>query len=250
MPVNLKNMRPITFKHSFIMLLVVSIAISCKKDESPEKSTTGHGDISYFAKASGTGIKISAVKPKSTLSNAASVEWSSASVYIEKISFVGKSNNLIDTTIVVEKNANIFSANALAGIIRLPAGSYKDVKVKLFLKKSPKSELAFNLRGTFINTQGGRDSLIVASSYPFEANLEVTDITINPYDNYKVTFNFDLNKILTGISTELLQTADSHIGTNKLKTYAIWKGGSADVPLYSQVTTNWQTLASVVISKQ
>jgi hypothetical protein len=244
-------MTSITFTHFYIFLLIISVATSCKKDNSPEKVTSGHGDISYFAKASGTGIKTSTVKSNSILANQVSVNWSSASVYIEKISFVGKSNNLIDTTIVVEKNANIFSADALAGIIRLPAGSYKDVKVKLFLKKSPYSELAFNLGGTFINTQGIRDSLIVASSLPFEANLAVTDIIIDSEDNYKVTFNFDLNKVLTGISTELLQTVPSHIiGPNKLRTYAIWKGGSQDVLLYNQVTTNWQTVASVAISKK
>lgn len=244
-------MRSITFKHFFVLLLIISVATSCKKDDSPEKGKSGHGEISYFAKASGTGIKAVAIKSNSVSANQVSVDWSSASIYIEKISFVGKSSNLIDTTIVVEKNANIFSGDALAGIIRLPAGSYKDVKVKLFLKKSPYSELAFNLGGTFINTQGGRDSLIVASSLPFEANLAVTDITIDPEDNYKVTFNFDLNKVLTEISTELLQTVPSHIiGPNNIRTYAIWKGGSQDVLLYGQVSTNWQTVASVAISKQ
>lgn len=242
-------MRPISLKHAFILLFAVSIIISCKKDSSPEKSTGGYGNISYFAKASGTGVKTSAKQSNNILSSVA-VEWSSASVYIEKISFVGKSSNLLDTTISVEKNMNIFNADALTGIIQLPAGSYKDVKVKLFLRKSPKSELAFNLRGTFINTKGGRDSLIVASSYPFEANLGVTDVAINPSDKYKVTFNFDLNKVLTGISTELLQTAKSHIGANNLKTYVIWKGGSDYVPFYDQVTHNWQTAASVVVSKQ
>ncbi|MDB5119030.1 MAG: hypothetical protein JWN56_248 [Sphingobacteriales bacterium] len=149
----------------------------------------------------------------------------------------------------VEKNINLFSADALAGIIQLPAGSYKDVKVKLFLRKSPKSEMAFNLKGTFINTQGRRDSLLVGSSYPFEANLAVTDITINPSDNYKVTFNFDLDKGLTGISTELLQTARRRYGTNNPTMYVIWKGGSQDEPFYDQVIENWQTVASVTISK-
>lgn len=239
----------ISLKNSIIVLLVVFVAASCKKSGSPVKNTIGHGDVSYFAKASGTGIKASAIKSNSILSGQAVVDWSSASIYVEKISFVGKSNNLLDTTISVGKNLNIFSADALAGIIQLPAGSYKEVKVKLFLRKSPKSEMAFYLKGTFINTKGGRDSLLVGSSYPFEVNLGITDITINPSDNYKATFNFDLNKGLTGITTELLQTARSS-GTNNPTMYVIWKGGSADEPFYDQVIENWQTVASVTISKK
>ena len=220
--------------------------MSCEKEAAPQPSTTSHGNISYFAKASGNKASVKSASVSSTVE----IAWSSASIYVEKISFTGKGESQIDTIIVVEKNMNIFSPDALAGVIQLRSGSYKDVKVKLFLKKSPKSELAFNVRGTFTNTKGIKDSLIVASSLPFEANLGVNDITVNPSDNYKAIFNFDLDKILTGISTQLLQTAPSHVGLNNLRTYAIWKGGSADVPLYAQVTNNWQTVASVVISKQ
>lgn len=47
--------------------------------------------------------------------------------------------------------------------------------------------------------------MVVASSLPFEANLTITDITINTSDNYKATFQFDLNKVLTGITNSLLE---------------------------------------------
>ena len=242
-------MKIISLNNTFIVLLVV-FATSCKKNNLTVKNSTSNGGISYFAKASGTGIKATATRSNNILSGTAVVEWSSASIYVEKISFVGISNNLLDTTISVEKNLNLFSADALAGVINLPTGSYKDVKVKMFLKKSPKSELAFNLKGTFINTWGGRDSLMVASSYPFEANLGVTDITINPSDNYTVIFNFNLDKGLTGISTELLQTARSYAGIDNKLMYVIWKGGSQDEPLYNEIINNWQTVASVTISKK
>jgi len=244
-------------KRFFSILLIASTTISCKKEDTPtpEKSTTtpvntsGFGNISYFAKASGAGIKTSAMPDSNTL-NTVAVDWSSASVYVEKISFTGKSSNLLDTTITVEKNLNIFSANALAGVIKLPAGSYKDVKVKMYCKKSAKSEMAFNLKGTFTNTKGGKDSVMVGSSYPFEANLSVTDIVINPSDKYKATFTFDLNKVLTGISNTLLETAGGYTWPNNKKIYVIWKGGSAEEPFYNQVIQNWQTVASVVVTKE
>lgn len=242
-------MRPISFKHFLIVLLALSIVTSCKEDDLPVAKVEGYGNISYFAKASGTGVKRMGTEYNSTM-NSVAVEWSAASVYVEKIAFVGESDNLLDTTIFVGKNIYIFNAEALAGIIQLPTGSYKDVRVKLFCRKSEKSEMAFNFKGTFINTKGGRDSVMVGSSYPFEANLDVTDITVNPADNYNATFTFDLDKVLAGISTELLQTARYYPGPDNSKMYAIWKGGSDEEPFYDQVIENWQTVASVVVSKQ
>jgi len=67
------------------------------------------------------------------------------------------------------------------------------------------------------------------SSRPFEANLNVSEITIGKSDNYKATFSFDLNKVLTGISIRVLELgARSYIGKDGKKLYVIWKGGSVD----------------------
>jgi len=234
------------------VFLFTTAIISCKKDENqqaPENKKTGFGNISYIAKASGSGVQTT-VKSSSTLSTVP-VTWTSATIWVEKISFAGKTNNLLDTTIMVEKNLNIFSADALAGAIKLPSGSYKDVAVKLFCRKSPKSEFAFDFRGTFTNTKGTTDSVRVGSSYPFEANVSVTNIVIDPSDRYKATFYFDLSKVLTGISNSMLETTIVPFsGANNQKTYIIWKGGSADQPFYNQIIQNWQSVGSFEIIKE
>ncbi len=242
-------MRPISSQLGLIILLALSILTSCKEEDILVKKADGNGTVSYFAKASGSGVKKTDTKSITPLGSVA-VEWSAATIYVEKIAFEGKTSHLLDTTIFVEKNINLFNADALTGVIQLPAGAYKDVKVKLFARKSDKSEMAFNLRGTFINTKGGRDSVVVGSSYPFEANLQVPDITIDSSDKYRVTFNFNLDKVLSDISTELLQTARSYAGKDNSLMYVIWKGGSDEEPFYDQVIANWQTVASVEVSKQ
>ncbi|WP_246001496.1 hypothetical protein [Mucilaginibacter gracilis] len=244
-------------KYAFGVFLISSALISCKKgNEQPQKSNSAYGKISYFAAASVAGAKTGvSIKPATGITTMAivdstvAVNWASASVYVEKVEFVGQSNRLLDTTITVEKNLNIFNAGALAGIFQLPVGSYKNVSVKMFCKKSLKSEMAFNLKGLFTNTSGGKDSVLVGSSFPFVANLAVTDIVIDPSDNYKVTFNFDLSKVLTGITNRLLQTAHAYVGADSKRTYVIWKGGSAEEPFFDQVISNWQTVASVVVTK-
>lgn len=240
-------------KQSFAALLVVLFVSSCKKQDTVKEKIKLEGKVSYFVKASGTAPKRAVAMVADSSVSGAYVKWSSASIFVEKISFVARNNNLLDTTIIVNKNLNIINENVLTGIFNLPSGSYKDVKVKLFLKKANYPELAFKLNGTFENKQGGTDSIMVASSLPFEANLEVNDITINSFedhsDNYKVVFNFNLDKVLAGISASDLQAAASSNIIDGKKSYYIWKGGSQDVPFFNQVTTNWQNVATAVISK-
>ncbi len=234
-------------KHGLGALLIASAIISCKKNSTTEENTSGSGKISYFAKANGN----SAVTKRGVIPDSSvAVNWSYATVWVEKISLAAQNEGLLDTTIIVGKNLNIFSSDALAGVIQLPAGSYQDVKVKLFCRKSPRSEFAFHFKGTFTNTSGGVDSLQVGSSYPFEANLAVNNLVIGVADNYKATFSFNLNNVLTGIKTKSLELyARSYVGKDNKKLYSIWKGGSADEPFYDQVIQNWQNVASVVITK-
>ncbi|WP_207425025.1 hypothetical protein [Pedobacter sp. SYSU D00535] len=246
-------MQTLTLKHILALLLIASATLSCQKgDDAPGKpGTAAQGEVSYFAKALGTGTKATAIKSAQVLTDSmVAVNWSSASIWVEKISFVGMSNKMLDTTIIVGKNMNIFDSDALAGVFKLPSGSYTNVKVKLLLRKSPKSELAFYLKGTFENSRAGRDTVVVASSLPFEANIAVNDFNIQPQDNYKVVFNFNLDRVLAGIKTRALEHAVSYNGSSDRKTYYIWKGGSDDVPFYQQVSQNWQTVASVVVLKQ
>ena len=243
------------------LLLIGTAALSCKKDNNPEQEKAGFGNISYFAHASGTTVKkISSNGIKAGVSSVVDstttvdVAWSSATVYVEKISFVGKNNSTLDTTITVKKNLDIFSQDALAGVFKLPSGSYKDVAIKLQCRKSMIPELKFNyfafyFKGTFKNIHGGIDSVIVGSSLPFEANLSVNEIAIDPSDNYKATFSFDMTKVLAGISAGQMESADSRYNGG-IKTFYIFKGGSADEPFYDQVIRNWQSVASAVITKE
>lgn len=254
-------MKSLSTRYIILLLIISTAALSCKKDVDSKQEKTGFGNISYFAsasssnvrKSSSNGIKtgVSSVIDTTTTVN---VAWSSATVYVEKISFVGKGSSSFDTTITVNKNLNIFSQDALAGVFKLPSGSYKDVAVKLQCRKSmipglANNYYAFYFKGTFKNIYGGIDSVVVGSSLPFEANLSVNEIVINSSDNYKATFSFDLNKVLTGISSRQMESAKSNYNNGK-KSFYIFKGGSADEPFYDQVIWNWQSVASVVVTKE
>ncbi len=239
-------------KYIIVSFLLGTTLLSCKKNTSDggKTTTSDFGKIGYFANASAsTNIKVDGLANHDSPVNTVAMNWTSATVWVEKISFIGKNEQSLDTTIMVEKNLNIFNTEALVGVIKLPTGSYKDINVKMFCRKSPKSEFAFSFKGTFLNTKGVKDSLMVGSSYPFTADLKVNDIVINGSDNYKATFHFDLTKVLTGISNVALETTARYYIINGKKQYVIWKGGSKDEPFYDQVINNWQNVASIVITK-
>lgn len=243
--------RVFLFSNPVLGILLIALAvISCKKADDTAVPATDSGNISYFAKANISNATTPRAVTADSAAQTIAVNWVSATVWVEKIALAAQGKGTLDTTIMVEKNLNIFSADALAGIIKLPIGSYKDVKVKMFCRKSPRSEFAFDFKGTFTNISGKTDSVRVGSSYPFEANLTVSEIVIGQSDNYKATFSFNLNKTLTGITARALEFgARSYVGKDGKKIYSIWKGGSADEPFYEQVIQNWQSVASVVISK-
>ncbi|MCD0489925.1 hypothetical protein LPB86_16910 [Pedobacter sp. MC2016-14] len=238
-------------------ILLVSVAItSCQKELEPEKNPTlpsGYGNISFVAKASSSKTKVSALNgiKINNVDSAAiplEVDWSSATVYVEKITFTGKSNNLLDTTVMVEKNLDLLAVNSIAGNIKLPSGSYKDVEVKMYCKKFVWPELAFFFKGTFKSFHGTRDSIILASSLPFQASLRVPEIVIKPVDKYKATFNFNLINLLSGFSLRTMESAQQ-INRDGKRTYSIFKGGSENPPLFNELLQNWQNVTEVLISK-
>lgn len=242
-------------------VIAAIVASSCKKGADPEKEKTEFGKISYVVKASNTGQKSVASigsrsqnsSPIDTLTQV-DVTWTSATVYVDKISFKGRTDSLLDTTIIVAKNLDLFNPNSLVGVVTLPAGSYHDVDVKMLCRKSMLPNVAFDyfafhFKGTFMNHGGGIDSVKVGSSFPFEASLSLPEMIISNSGNYVATFNFDLNKVLRGISRQQLQTAPKYYSNGKT-TYSIFKGGSGDEPFYNQVIENWQNLANVTITEQ
>ncbi|MEJ2881090.1 hypothetical protein [Pedobacter sp. GR22-6] len=256
----MKSLSPLS--SAFLGLLILASTVSsCEKSNDPEKEKSGFGKISYVAKASNSGRKnLSSIGNRTQVSSTidtltqVDVTWSSATVYVDKISFKGINSSLLDTTITVEKNLDLFNANSLAGVVTLPSGSYQDVAVKMLCRKSlipgiATNYFAFHFKGTFVNAAGGIDSVLVGSSYPFEASLSVPEIVIGTSGNYVATFNFDLNKVLKGISRQQLQTAPSFF-RNGQRIYSIFKGGSGDEPFYNQVVENWQNLANVTITEE
>ncbi|HEX7366173.1 MAG TPA: hypothetical protein VF273_03700 [Pelobium sp.] len=242
-------------KYILLSVMVLTCGSACKKNgqEPPtDKKPDEFGKIAYFAQASGKNNKLPAstnkgVKVMADAQNTVAVDWSSASVWVEKISFTGKNTQVLDTTIMVKKKLNIFNSGALMGVIKLPAGAYKDINVKMYCRKNSSEEFGIDFLGMFTNTRGEKDSLMVRSSIDFDVAVKVNDIVLNPADNYKATFNFDLAKVLTGISNLAIE---NNLKSHRGNLYVIWKGGSQDIPFYNQIIQNWQNVASITITKE
>lgn len=239
----------IYFINQIAVLLIVFTFASCKNNNEVEgKAPRGFGNISYVVKTTSDDAK----KVMSISSDTVArpfVDWTYATVYVEKIIFTGKTESWIDTTIVIEKKINIFNRDALVGIIKLPSGSYKDVNVKMICRKSQKSDFAFDFQGTFY-TARGRDSIIIGSSFPFEVALSLNNLIIDQAKSYEATFNFDLHKIFTGITSDMIQRdVRSSYTLDNIRKFVIWKGGSQDEPFYDQMIQNWEKVVSISVKE-
>src|SRR2546428_13338828 len=115
-----------------LVLLYSVLLFSCRKDADPTINSGNKGKILYFAQAetskSQAGLGASTYSTEA-ISSDPTITWNSASIYVDKIAFLGKNSNVIDTVISVQKKVDLLAANPLAGVISLPPGSYTDIPV-------------------------------------------------------------------------------------------------------------------------
>lgn len=238
-------------KYLYTAVIALSVlAISCKKDNSASKTTqTGSTKISYFAQAktlngAKSSLRLNDVIDSSAISPA--VTWSSATIFIDQISFNGVTgNSTVDSTITVQKKVDMLSANPYVGDLQLPVGSYNNVQSRLLMRKSKNSDLTFELYGTFTNTKGIVTSLYIGNSDLFNVNLKVNNVVIEKNSTYNMVFNFDLNKVLAGITIQQLENA--YKDPNRIN--AVYISSSVSIDLYNKIKSNWENLSSVYITK-
>jgi len=238
-----------------IIIAASALTISCQKDKNSHKSTqTGSTKISYFAQAKTINgaksslenkfLKLNATVDSSAISPA--VTWNSATIFIDQISFNGSmGNGTVDSTITVQKKVDMLSSNPYVGDIQLPVGSYKDVKSRLLMRKSQHSDLTFELNGTFTNSKGILTSLYIGNSDLFNVNLNVNNVVVEKSSTYNMVFNFELNKVLAGITIQQLENA--YKDPNRVN--AVYISSSVSIDLYNKIKSNWENLSSVYITK-
>ncbi|SEO05129.1 hypothetical protein SAMN05192574_105118 [Mucilaginibacter gossypiicola] len=238
-------------KNLYTAIIALSaLAISCKKDNGANKTAqTGSAKISYFAQAKTINGAKSSLKLNDVIDSSAispPVTWSSATIFIDQISFNGVTgNNTVDSTITVQKKVDMLSANPYVGDIQLPVGSYNNVKSRLLMRKSQHSDLTFELSGTFVNTKGVVTSLYIGNSDLFNVNLNVNNVAVEKGSTYNMVFNFELNKVLAGITIQQLENA--YKDPNRVN--AVYISSSVSVDLYNKIKSNWENLSSVYITK-
>jgi len=223
-----------------ICLLIAFFA--CKKSKTSLPDQSNNGVVTYYAKAitSNSQNSVSSNSKSNTKNSSAigQIKWKSASIYVTGIAFEGTNSSQVISSKVINANLNLFAIDDSIGKIGLPLGEYKDVKVMLHLKKSEKSELSFLLKASFTDRKGIVIPLQIANSDEFQVKLSVVDILINPNKNYKAVINYQLDKVLEGISSEELEAGyrypDGTIGISS----------SVNEVMYNKIKKNWQITAS------
>ncbi|GAB3905419.1 hypothetical protein [Mucilaginibacter boryungensis] len=215
---------------------------ACKKDNNTNTDTTTNQitNITYYAKAVNSGALITGSNNLKTQATG-SVAWLTGTIYAEELSFEGTGSTVVSTKIPIQKNINILSGDGLAGNVSLTAGQYTNTKVALHLKKSAKSDLAFNLTATYTDFKGNKVPMVIANSDEFEIKLAVSNFTTTSTGATKITISYDLSKILNNILAPELENA------YRTPDGTLLISSSVNVDLYNKVKANWQILATASV---
>ncbi len=230
-------------------ILITSLffnACNDKEEIKPVETTKKQVNVSYFVSAATIAKKGFSVKTLAVDSSAIPfVTWSTATIYVENISLSSNGTQPIDTTIIVNKKIDLFGADVLAGVFKMPTGSYNNVKVKMKLRKSPQSDFGFQLNGTFKGSNNKIYNLQLGTSDVFEVNVTVANFIADSSQDIKVAFSFDIERILKGITPQMLQMYPNTYFPSDIYIHA---SGSSVSPLFSQIASNWQRIAKVTFS--
>jgi hypothetical protein len=87
--------------------------------------------------------------------------------------------------------------------------------------------------------------LYIGNSDLFNVNLNVNNVVVEKSSTYNMVFNFELNKVLAGITIQQLENA--YKDPNRVN--AVYISSSVSIDLYNKIKSNWENLSSVYITK-
>jgi len=222
-------------KWVFAALLSAAAMSACKKSES------GEGSLGYRIEATNLSSNLSTTTIKSASEVSVDVTtpgitWSSGSVTAGKISFEAKkgknkeetNKEAIHLELVNPPTIDIFGLNTLLGNIQLPTGVYKEVELKILLKKS-ESAPSLLLEGKFKNGQAVETPLQFKLNDEVNLKIEHEDISATGVDFVSV-INFELDKLFAQVTPAELNSATRTNGV-------IVISSTSNTALYTKVKT-------------
>jgi hypothetical protein len=194
-----------------ILLPAVAIAGlmlgSCSKDNGTVDTGTGRSEMTYELRATNASTNING---KSTATG--TLVWSSGYAYPKEIKFEAKSNDTkIEYTSRNTARIDLFSSAPVGfGAFALPAGTYKEIELKIKLQDNG-SDPALLLTGTWSDNLGTIPVMFIIED-DVELKTEMKNVTITD-GSFAALTTLELATYTEGITGTMLRNAHLTNGT-------------------------------------
>jgi hypothetical protein len=222
------------------VLLCIFIA-GCQKD------SVHDGELVYNFKPINLSASLGTVasasgQPVAAGSNG-SIQWTTGRFNIAKIELSGKKDASV---ISIEQNnltdVDILKLGTISGSVVLPAGTYKDLEVKLKFAAATDTKRPLTLVGKYIEASGTQIPVEVHFYDDLELKRSVSELVING-DKYTADVTLEINNLVKGlVQSDFGQTTR---GTNN----SIFVSSTVNTALYNKLKANLSLVPVVTITK-
>lgn len=212
------------------ILAGVILLSSCSKDDA-----SGSGQVSYKVKPTNFTASVSSTVNGSGLivivNSNSSLTWTSGNLNVSEIDFEAENGDQeIEYELKGQFNVDLLNISPTLGNVKIPAGTYDEVELKLELKPSA-TNIPLSLKGVYTNSSGVKTPVEFHFNEEFEIEVEAENVTIGGSEDYIALINVQLNKFLLNVSSSDLDQAAKTNGS-------IIVSSSSNTSLYNKFKSN------------
>jgi hypothetical protein len=210
---------------------------SCKKSE------VGGGKLSYRIKTLNHTATISrGLNNQNLISEGNTITWTSGSLNISKIDFEAKKENAeIEYELKQLTTVDLLNLSPVLGSISIPDGDYKEVELKLELKKTTTGAVPLMLKGQYTDSNGVNTPIEFSFNENVEIKVEAKNVVISS-TNYIAMINLQMNRFTTNVAVSDLSQATRTEGR-------IVISSTSNANLYNKVKSNFNFVADCDFEK-
>ncbi|NEU10418.1 hypothetical protein GZH53_18985 [Flavihumibacter sp. R14] len=180
---------------------------ACTKEE-----TTTEGKINYQMEPTNLTASVGTTVSESGLvvnTNAnSSLTWKAGRVIVHELDFEAKKDDReIEYKLTKPATVDLFKLSQEFGSITIPAGTYKEIKFELVLKKQTTANV-FSISGIYKDETGKETNVEFLFNEDVNIKLEAENLTISSSEAYTGLLKLQLNKLVSQINSADLKSVD------------------------------------------
>jgi hypothetical protein len=192
---------------SCAMVFTALLSTSCKKGAT---STSTTPQISFAMTSDNPLANLAAVGTVNgaSVAGVASINWTSGTADISRFKLEAKrNNNEVEISSKNITNVDLFSLSPSVVSTAIDTGTYKEIEIKVMLRKSTTSDLPLVLKGIYTTAGGASIPVEFDFNDNMEIKVEAENVVVDGTKNIRSILSMHLNKLFAGVSPQQIDAA-------------------------------------------